>query len=301
MDSQNYLKQCRVCKKHKDEQTEFSFSKHVPTKRNKTCHECAEASLLRTRKWREKNPNYQKNKRDENREEHRRKAREYRKNNKEIIAAQQRRWRLKDKDRTKNKSLKWDFGITVDIFNKKMEEQGGKCAICGKNSDTEGTNLHIDHNHTTNTLRGLLCGNCNRGIGSFMEDVNVIQSSIEYLQKANTEVVDQLGRTKESYFDNRFYSTSIGLRKKDVRKALLEKLGDKCKICGKTMVFGASYKDRPNIDHNHTTGMFRGFLCSFCNAGIGLFQEDIKILNSAIRYIKEWENRNTIQPCSPRR
>jgi len=44
-------------------------------------------------------------------------------------------------------------------------------------------NIHVDHNHTTGIVRGILCSKCNQGIGLFMENKNILKSAIEYLEK----------------------------------------------------------------------------------------------------------------------
>ena len=58
----------------------------------------------------------------------------------------------------------------------------------------------------------------------------------------------------------------------------------KCDICGK------KEERRLSIDHNHETGNFRGFLCRACNGGLGLFKDDIKNLQKAIKYLEENKN-----------
>ena len=55
-----------------------------------------------------------------------------------------------------------------------------------------------------------------------------------------------------------------------------------CVICGST--------HRLHIDHCHTTGNFRALLCSNCNTGIGMFKENIEIMNKAINYLKYFES-----------
>lgn len=47
---------------------------------------------------------------------------------------------------------------------------------CSKELD-----LHVDHNHTTGEIRGLLCGLCNRGLGSFFDDPELLSKAIQYL------------------------------------------------------------------------------------------------------------------------
>jgi len=54
-----------------------------------------------------------------------------------------------------------------------------------------------------------------------------------------------------------------------------------CDICGKPG------SQRLSIDHCHTTGEFRGFLCTNCNNGLGRFKDNIEFLEAAINYLKK--------------
>ena len=79
-----------------------------------------------------------------------------------------------------------NFGITLDTYNEMKDAQGGVCAIC-KQPETlshKGTlrSLAVDHNHKTGEVRGLLCGRCNRAIGSFKEDTEIMQSAVAYIE-----------------------------------------------------------------------------------------------------------------------
>lgn len=57
-----------------------------------------------------------------------------------------------------------------------------------------------------------------------------------------------------------------------------------CEICGKTE---EENKERLNLDHCHNTKKIRGFLCGTCNRGLGMFKDDIKLIESAITYLQE--------------
>ena len=70
--------------------------------------------------------------------------------------------------------------ITRDDYLKMVEEQDGKCAICG---DYQGVALVIDHCHTENKVRQLLCRNCNCGLGMFREKIETLETAIRYLRK----------------------------------------------------------------------------------------------------------------------
>lgn len=57
----------------------------------------------------------------------------------------------------------------------------GRCFICG--IDKERRRFCIDHNHTTGKVRGLLCDNCNKGLGCFNDNSETLKQAIEYLNK----------------------------------------------------------------------------------------------------------------------
>ena len=76
-----------------------------------------------------------------------------------------------------NKRLKHLYGITIEDYEAMSEKQNGKCAICYKTN----IKLHVDHNHETGEVRGLLCGNCNRGLGLFKDHFYYLDRAAEYL------------------------------------------------------------------------------------------------------------------------
>ena len=80
---------------------------------------------------------------------------------------------------TRNTKLKLNYGITLDIFEQMVMEQGNKCKICG--SDNNDRTLHVDHCHTTLKIRGLLCSKCNSGLGMFNDNTEMLQLAINYL------------------------------------------------------------------------------------------------------------------------
>ena len=94
----------------------------------------------------------------------------------------------KSKEQIRRTRLKHSYGITLEEYNKMFIEQGGVCDIC-KNPQTvqnfKGitSSLAVDHDHNTGKIRGLLCSNCNTGIGFFEEDEKRILKVLEYLRK----------------------------------------------------------------------------------------------------------------------
>jgi len=65
------------------------------------------------------------------------------------------------------------------MFNK----QNGCCKICKIHQSKLKSALHIDHNHSTNKIRGLLCNKCNQGLGLFNDNIILLTNSINYLKK----------------------------------------------------------------------------------------------------------------------
>lgn len=65
------------------------------------------------------------------------------------------------------------------LYEQILEKQGGRCAICGK--EASGNRFAIDHSHETGEIRGLLCYQCNTGLGSFRDDSELLRKAIAYL------------------------------------------------------------------------------------------------------------------------
>jgi hypothetical protein len=90
-----------------------------------------------------------------------------------------------DKDKRRDYDLNKNYGINHEIYLKMLEEQNGCCKICGISEKETGKRLHVDHNHKTGKVRGLLCTRCNTGIGKFKEDPDIIRRAIEYVERWN--------------------------------------------------------------------------------------------------------------------
>jgi hypothetical protein len=83
----------------------------------------------------------------------------------------------------KAQHLKYKYGITLEEYNSKLEEQDNECAICCTETPSgKGTYFYVDHNHTTKLVRGLLCHNCNFVIGYARENINILNRAVQYLE-----------------------------------------------------------------------------------------------------------------------
>jgi len=92
-----------------------------------------------------------------------------------------RRARRRDKRTRRIVSIERIYGLSEEDYMEKIDGQRNLCAICG--TKPEGKVLCVDHDHKTGNVRGLLCGNCNVGLGNFRDDIKIIESAIEYLKK----------------------------------------------------------------------------------------------------------------------
>jgi hypothetical protein len=125
----------------------------------------------RAKKWatdnpdkaKEKNRKYNARRYEEDPEKCRRRSRDYYHNNK-----------LKVKD----KRLRTEYGISLEEYKDMV---GTLCPICGR-SFGEHT-PHIDHDHKTGKVRGVLCSKCNLGLGHFNDNIDILLNAIEYLRK----------------------------------------------------------------------------------------------------------------------
>lgn len=93
-----------------------------------------------------------------------------------------------EKRRQRAAKLMMNYGLTIEEFEARVAAQGGVCAICaGGPNDRHGTDrkkaLAVDHCHATGSVRGLLCDNCNMGIGMFRDDPSLLLAAIEYLAR----------------------------------------------------------------------------------------------------------------------
>jgi hypothetical protein len=78
--------------------------------------------------------------------------------------------------------LKRTYGMTLEDYERMFEAQAGVCAICSEARPEERT-LHVDHDHETGMIRGLLCFRCNNALGDFDEEYELFQRAADYLDR----------------------------------------------------------------------------------------------------------------------
>lgn len=122
----------------------------------------------------------------DNAEERRAKQREYNAANKEQRAASRKAHYKENPDFYKERNIR-RFWVTLDQYRSVLATQRGVCAICGKpetakHQSGKQKDLAIDHDHATGAFRGLLCVNCNNGLGRFKDSPELLISAAKYLK-----------------------------------------------------------------------------------------------------------------------
>lgn len=88
--------------------------------------------------------------------------------------------------RTCRRDYDWQYryGISPEQYQELWNKQEGRCKICGTKLP-EGEYLSIDHDKETGEIRGLLCKNCNLGLGSFKDSPENLRKAAEYIEENN--------------------------------------------------------------------------------------------------------------------
>ncbi len=89
------------------------------------------------------------------------------------------------KECERERKLEEKYGININKYLQLLKNQNNKCKICPNTLN----DLHIDHCHTTNTIRGLLCPECNKALGLFKDNINSLKSAIKYLEESNLRIL----------------------------------------------------------------------------------------------------------------
>jgi hypothetical protein len=95
---------------------------------------------------------------------------------------EKRKWREANQNKNRNTKYLKKFGITLEEVLNILKNQNNKCAICSL-SVKLGSKTHLDHDHLTGNIRGVLCQKCNHGIGLFNDSTQILKSAILYLNK----------------------------------------------------------------------------------------------------------------------
>lgn len=113
------------------------------------------------------------------------------------------------------------YNLTLRAYEDLVEAQEGRCAVC-RNEPPAGERLHIDHDHHTREVRGLLCGRCNSALGQMREDPALICELAAYAVRA-AELREVVRRQPRSVL-------GVGARTRHPLTQVFERVPDKTRI-----------------------------------------------------------------------
>lgn len=206
------MKICRDCGQNK---LLKNFNKSTRAKDGKQTI-CKECQKIRIQKFQRENPDYREKNKEKIREQNRRwyeanreKQNKYKKewkrtnpektkesskrhniHNREKIRKTQRLWRENNQEKIKDYAFKYRFmkyGITAEKYQTMLEIQNNQCAICKQEFQKSTC---IDHDHSCcpgagscgKCVRGIICNDCNVGLGRFKDNPRILQEAIDYLE-----------------------------------------------------------------------------------------------------------------------
>jgi hypothetical protein len=97
-------------------------------------------------------------------------------------------WQYWERRRTHRERWLKKYDLTVEQYEAMAERQSGRCAICGGSEPKTNGGLHwcVDHDHATGKVRGLLCHDCNIGLGKFRDETSLLLRAADYLTSARS-------------------------------------------------------------------------------------------------------------------
>ena len=117
-------------------------------------------------------------------------VRRWQQKNKAIVNARNRAYREANPTAMREWHLRRRFGMSIADYDDLLLRQRGGCAICGKPPGK--ISLHVDHDHETGRIRGLLCVGCNNALGQFHDDPDLLTRAIDYVGADVAPYVDSL-------------------------------------------------------------------------------------------------------------
>ena len=94
-----------------------------------------------------------------------------------------RAYRLANPEKIRAKKRKAAYGITADAYHALWASQGGCCPLCSQPLVEANRRTHVDHDHATGAVRGLLCADCNVGLGRFRDNAGALRRAAAYVER----------------------------------------------------------------------------------------------------------------------
>ncbi len=96
--------------------------------------------------------------------------------------AEQYRTSMTLKARRRDRHYRNTYGVTSAEVEEMRAAQDGRCALCGRPEEESHNGLHLDHDHITTTVRGLLCADCNTSLGKLQDDPDLLRRAADYIE-----------------------------------------------------------------------------------------------------------------------
>lgn len=103
--------------------------------------------------------------------------------NKERIKAAWQENRVENLERKRWNTIRNNYGLTREQYTELLTSQGNRCAVCAQPFPSR-RKTHVDHQHTTGGVRGLLCHHCNVALGSMADSPERLRAAASYLRSA---------------------------------------------------------------------------------------------------------------------
>lgn len=285
-------KQCRTCGQSFPATKQYFYqnleNKDKMQRNCKACGKLANAEAYKKRKAND--PCFSRRKREQSHQRYHediQRGREIRKK------AYQKGWQDPEKRAKKYmKARAGGAGLSIAQYEELFAQQGNVCAIC-QSGDAGGIRgWNIDHCHTTRKVRFILCCHCNRGLGAFKDNVDVMRKAAMLLDAFYagkypriTDVNnEQITHDTPSERNMRRRGGRAGLSVAQFEKMFAEQ-GHSCAIC---------QSEHPGVylgwhlDHCHKTRKVRFILCCHCNWGIGAFKDNPETMRKAAALLEDF-------------
>jgi hypothetical protein len=119
--------------------------------------------------------------REREREKRRIEARAYYAANRERYREHAKVYRVRKAAEIRDRRLRKTYGLSPEGYAALVSAQGGRCAICLDPLVAERRRTHVDHDHATGAVRGILCADCNVGLGRFRDRADALRRAADYL------------------------------------------------------------------------------------------------------------------------
>ena len=88
------------------------------------------------------------------------------------------------KEGRKDRILKHRYGIRLREYDRLLADQDGRCGVC---RDPFGSVAEVDHDHSSEEVRGLVCRRCNAFLGYLDKDPKLAEKAVIYLRKVGVK------------------------------------------------------------------------------------------------------------------